>query len=131
MRSRFIVVGMSAFLGLTVLAGCNKTASRTNAQVAAEVQSKIGSDSRVTSNEIGVQAESGVVTLSGNVASDVERTAAAKDAATVDGVKTVINNLAVQQGQNEVAASNPSNQKAGKKPTQIAKSTPTKPDAGL
>jgi hypothetical protein len=131
MRFRFITAGVSALLGLTVLAGCNRTVARTDAQVAVEVQGKIGSDSRITSNEIGVQTESGVVTLSGNVASDVERTSAAKDAATVDGVKTVINNLTVAQGRDEVAASNLANQKEGKKPTQIAKSTPTKLDVGL
>jgi hypothetical protein len=92
---------------------------RSDARVAAEVQSKIGSDSRVTSKEIGVQADSSVVTLSGNVASDVERASAASDAATVDGVKTVVNNLTVQQGQDDVAssASPSSTQKLGKKPT--------------
>ena len=35
-------------LGLTVLAGCNKAPARTDAQVAVEVQNKIGGDSRIT-----------------------------------------------------------------------------------
>ena len=39
----------------------------------------------------------GVVTLSGDVTSDTERAAAASDAATVEGVRTVVNNLQVQQ----------------------------------
>jgi hypothetical protein len=125
MRFRFTAVGVSALVGLTLLAACNKPAARTNAQVAAEVQTKIGGDSRIASNEIGVQAESGVVTLSGNVASDVERASAASDAATVDGVKTVVNNLTVQPGQDDLTASN-ANPKTSKKPAQIAKSTAPK-----
>ena len=118
MRFRFIAVGVSALLTLTVLAGCNKTAARTDAHVAAEVQSKISGDSRITSTEIGVQAESGVITLSGNVGSEAERASAASDAATVDGVKTVVNNLTVQQGPVADAAASSAtaaNQKARKK----------------
>ena len=105
MKFRFIAVGVSALLGLTVLAGCNKAPARTDAQVAAEVQNKIGGDSRITSREIGVQAENGVVTLTGNVTSDTERASAASDAATIDGVKTVVNNLTVLEGEQEVTGS--------------------------
>jgi len=46
-----------------------------------------------------VQANNGVVTLNGNVANDSERGAAANDAGTVNGVKTVVNNLQVQQAE--------------------------------
>ncbi len=51
------------------------------------------------SRTIAVQANNGVVTLNGNVANDSERGAAANDAATVNGVKTVVNNLQVQQAE--------------------------------
>ena len=134
MRFRYITAGVSVLMGLVLLAACNKTAARTDAQVAAAVQSRISSDSRITSSEIGVQADSGVVTLTGSVVSDVERASAAKDAATVDGVKTVVNNLTVQPGQDDVAASKaaPAYQKSDKKPaTQIARATTdAKPGAG-
>ena len=107
---------------LAALSGCNKAPARTDAQVAAEVQNKINSDSGITSREIGVQSANGVVTLSGDVDSEVERVSAASDAATVAGVKTVVNNLVVQQAQAtappsaepSVAASVPS--QPGKKP---------------
>ena len=46
-----------------------------------------------------MQATNGVVTLSGDVTHDAERGAAANDAAAVNGVKTVVNNLQVQQAQ--------------------------------
>jgi len=89
-------------LGLMLLAGCNQKPARTDAQVASDVQSKIYSDAAVESRTIGVQANNGIVTLSGNVNSDGERIAAANDAATINGVKTVVNNLQVQQQQAQV-----------------------------
>ena len=122
MQFRVIAVGVSALLGLTALAGCNKAPARTDAQMAAEVQNKIGGDSRITSREIGVQAENGVITLTGNVTSDAERASAAGDAATIDGVKTVVNNLIVQQGEQEAVGPTPKPTKTA--PSKIAKSVP-------
>ncbi len=85
--------------GLIVLAGCSRKPERTDAQVASDVQNKIYSDAAVQSREISVQAANGVITLSGDVTSDGERNAAANDAAAIDGVRTVVNNLQVQQAQ--------------------------------
>jgi hypothetical protein len=84
---------------LTALTACNKVPVRTDSQTAAEVQARINSDSRIASREIGVQAASGVVTLSGTVGSEAERASAAGDAAMIDGVKTVVNNLTVEEAQ--------------------------------
>ncbi len=81
-------------LALSLSLACSKGAS--DAQVSDQVQSKLASDANIQNKQIGVQSANGVVTLSGSVATDVERTAAANDAATVPGVKTVINNLQVQ-----------------------------------
>jgi hypothetical protein len=90
-----------AFLMLTLIlgifVGCSKKPARTDAQIASDVQSKFYGDPVIESPQIEVQAASGVVTLSGDVTSDTERAAAANDAAAVDGVRTVINNLQVQQ----------------------------------
>ena len=86
-------------LSLAFVAGCSHKVERSDAQIASDVQNKIYSDAGIQSREISVQAASGVVTLSGGVNSDVERNAAANDAGSVDGVKTVINNLQVQQAQ--------------------------------
>jgi hypothetical protein len=76
---------------LALLAGC----SRNDQQVATEVQNKINSDTSFPDKGLSVSASNGVVTLTGNVSSDVARNAAANDAAQVPGVKTVINNLQV------------------------------------
>ncbi len=81
---------------LVVSAGCSQKPSRTDAQVAEEIQNKIYSDSSIQNRQIEVQAANGVVTLSGDVSNDAERALAARDAATVEGVKTVVNNLQVQ-----------------------------------
>jgi BON domain len=80
-----------------VFAGCSKTPARTDAQIVSDVQGKFYTDPAVESRQIQVQAAGGVVTLSGNVASDSERAAAASDAALVAGVRIVVNNLQVQQ----------------------------------
>jgi hypothetical protein len=86
-------------LSLAFLAGCSRKAGRTDAQVASDVQNKIYADPGIQSRQISVQAANGLVTLNGDVNSDVERNAAANDAGSIDGVRTVINNLQVQQAQ--------------------------------
>jgi len=90
---------LTSALGLALLAGCARKVERTDVQVASDVQSKIYSDQNIQSRQIGVHAANGIVTLSGDVSSDAERTTAASDAASVAGVKTVVNNLQVQQVQ--------------------------------
>jgi hypothetical protein len=84
-------------IALVTLAGCARP--RNDAQIASEVQQKIYSDSGIHTRQITVQSNRGVVTLFGSAANNVERFAAAADAATVDGVKTVVNNLEIPQPQ--------------------------------
>jgi BON domain len=100
----FLVLVLALIAGIST--GCTKNplgSSRNDAQIASDVQNKVFSDSNVQSRQISVQSANGVVTLAGNVNSDAERTAAANDAAQIEGVKTVVNNLQVQS-----AASTPS-----------------------
>ena len=79
-------------------AGCSRLGSRTDAQVASDVQNKINGDSNIPDKQLNINANNGTVTLTGNVSSDAARNAAANDAAQVDGVKTVVNNLQVAPG---------------------------------
>jgi BON domain len=96
-------------------ASCSRIGSRTDAQVASDVQNKINGDSSIPDKQLNINANNGVVTLTGTVASDAARNAAANDAAQIDGVKTVVNNLEVAPasaaGQNaqpqEQASNNP------------------------
>lgn len=99
---------MIAVLVLLIGTACNKSAAtRSDAQVASDVQSKIFSDPNVQSRQISVQSANGVVTLSGNVNSDAERTAAAADAGGIEGVKTVVNNLTTQAAQAQPPSAEP------------------------
>jgi hypothetical protein len=92
-----------------IVAGCNRpsTASRSDADVANDVQAKINNDSAITNKGIAVNSTNGTVTLSGNVANETERIAAANDASSVNGVKTVVNNLTVGGAQSPMASSEP------------------------
>ena len=75
--------------------GCSRIGTRPDAQVASDVQNKINGDSNIPDKQLNINANNGVVTLTGTVASDAARNAAANDAAQVEGVKTVVNNLEV------------------------------------
>jgi hypothetical protein len=92
-RRSWYVLTLAAALALGVASGC--TRARNDAQIAGDVQGKISADSNVPTKQITVTSSNGIVTLSGNVGSDMERQAAANDAAQVEGVKTVVNNLQV------------------------------------
>src|SRR4029077_8515627 len=83
-------------VALSLLAvGCSRVGGRTDAQVASDVQNKINVDSNIPDKQLNINANNGIVTLTGTVSSAAARNAAASDAAQVEGVKTVVNNLEV------------------------------------
>ncbi len=92
MKRNFWVVLVSLAL---LAVGCSRIGTRPDAQVASDVQNKINGDSNIPDKQLNINANNGVVTLTGTVASDAARNAAANDAAQVEGVKTVVNNLEV------------------------------------
>ena len=94
MRAKSICVTAVAVLTLGLILGCSRSLS--DAQIASEAQYKVDADSGITAKHVTASANNGVVTLSGTVGSEAERTAAANDAAQVEGVKTVVNNLQVE-----------------------------------
>ena len=73
--------------------GCAKKAD--DAKISSEIQDKFSQDSGLGAKQLSVKADGGVVTLSGTVDNDAQREAAGKQAASIAGVKTVINNLEV------------------------------------
>jgi hypothetical protein len=94
MRSRNTygsIVAILFLLGLPL--GCSH--SRSDAQIASEIQTKITADPNILTKQVTVGSSNGAVTLSGTVASEFERTAAGNDASQVEGVKTVTNDLQV------------------------------------
>lgn len=108
------VVALALAAGLAT--GCKKQqasqepAARTDQQVASDIQAKIQGESALAGQDIQVSVANGVATLSGNVTDDASRALAGNDSGTVDGVKTVVNNLTVQpaqQAQQAAAAPQP------------------------
>lgn len=95
MRAKALLGALLAVV--LVAAGCSRFLSRgkSDTETAQAVMLKIFTDPSVLTKQISVQSNNGVVTLAGNVSSDAERNAAAADAAQVEGVKTVVNNLQV------------------------------------
>lgn len=86
------IILLALLLSLALAVGCNRTP--TDAKLTSDVQSQIQADQAITNkDQIAVQASGGVVTISGTVASDAERSLAGIDAGKVAGVKTVVNNL--------------------------------------
>ena len=73
--------------------GCAKKPD--DAKISSEIQDKFSQDSGLSSKQLAVKADAGVVTISGTVDNDAQRDAAGKQAASIAGVKTVINNLEV------------------------------------
>lgn len=80
---------------LVVGVACTKAAD--DSQITNQIQSKLNEDSGLQGKPITVQTSGGVVTLSGTVDNDAQRTAASRYASAVPGIKEVVNNLQVAQ----------------------------------
>lgn len=75
------------------LGGCHKTID--DATLNNNVQAAISGDSKTNNEPVTVTTHMGVVTLNGNVSDDTVSAVAAQDAAQVQGVKEVVNDLTV------------------------------------
>ena len=83
-------------------AGC-KSAGPDDAALTQSVQAQLSSDRAITGQPIQTAVSAGVVTLSGSVANDAQRTIAARDAAGIQGVKEVVNNISIASAQATIA----------------------------
>ncbi|SPF45475.1 putative Transport-associated protein [Candidatus Sulfotelmatobacter kueseliae] len=108
-------------------AGCAKKPD--DAKISGDIQSKFSQDSGLSTKQLNVQSANGVVTLSGTVDNDAQRDAASRQAASVPGVKEVVNNLVVGAAPAPAATSTSSPEQSAS-----ASSTPpaerSKPSAG-
>lgn len=108
--THFILTGLLAF-AVVLGVGCGKSPApapqastqpaapppANDSQIAAQVQNQLHADAALGNLPIQTQAVNGVVTISGTVNDEAARELAANDAAQVAGVRTVVNNLIVQQ----------------------------------
>ena len=96
-RFGFRALPLALVAAVILIVGCSK--KPTDAQLEANVQKQIAADSALQGQPISVAASNGVVTLTGTVDGPGLRELASNDAAKVSGVKTVVNNLAMANGQ--------------------------------
>jgi hypothetical protein len=68
---------------------------RGDQQILSDIQTKITAESALNGQNIQVTMANGVATLNGKVDNDASRALAAADSASIDGVRTVVNNLVV------------------------------------
>jgi hypothetical protein len=111
MKARFSLSFLSAFLVLVLGAGiaCNQVQSKANkdTQINNAVQSKFSQDSGLQDKQLTVQTADGVVTIAGTVQNQVQRDAASSKAASVDGVKQVINDIQIAPPPDQTASAPP------------------------
>src|SRR5260370_40769970 len=113
--STVLVDRLAAILAGSV--GCARKPD--DAKISSDIKGKCSQDSGLSPKQLSVQASNGVVTLAGFVDNDAQGTAAALQAASVAGVKEVVNNL--QVGSADIAAVQPGAKAAGTRPHQSSK----------
>jgi len=91
---------LAIVLGLGV--GCGKKPD--DAKISSEIQGKFSQDSGLSTKQLTVQTNNGVVTLGGTVDNGAQREAASRQAASVAGVREIVNNLQVGNAPAAVAA---------------------------
>src|SRR5215471_3161538 len=78
-----------------LMAGAACTKALGDNEITSQVQSKFSQDSGLQGKQLTVETSGGIVTLSGTVDNDAQRTAAARYASGVPGIREVVNNLQV------------------------------------
>jgi len=118
MKARFPLSSLTALLLLilAVGAGCNQSKGKPDAQITSDIQSKFSQDSGLQDKQLSVQTASGVVTIAGNVDTQAQRDAASRQAASIEGVKQVINDVQVGSAPAQTAAAPPPVQEAAPAP---------------
>jgi hyperosmotically inducible periplasmic protein len=91
---RKIVIGLACLLLAAFAMACSKGPD--DATITTGVKTKIGANSPALANAVTVTTTEGVVTLTGAVDSDAIKARVEQDAKSVEGVKSVVNNLTVK-----------------------------------
>jgi hypothetical protein len=89
-RFAAVVVAGALFLG-----ACNAFKTTDDRAITTDIQAKLFSDSVLKTRDIRVESQQGVVTLSGTVATELEKAAAERIASQENGVRNVVNYLTV------------------------------------
>lgn len=128
-----LVTGTSAVLAVTTLTGCQmmngheeggRTAGRVldDKQITETVKGKLANQPVYKFTDVGVQTYDGIVQLNGFVATQDQKQMASQIAQRVDGVRQVINNLALKPNANQLTptgSNNPNGNQNGAENNQI------------
>ncbi|MEZ2348503.1 BON domain-containing protein [Terriglobus sp. RCC_193] len=95
MSMRFTKTIALAAVLLAGVSGCKQAAPVDDATLTTQVQQKIAAESGLANEPVQVSTVNGAVTLNGAVSNAAARTLAANDAASVTGVRQVLNNITV------------------------------------
>jgi hypothetical protein len=102
--------------------------ARDDQQIGSDIQAKIAAESALNGQAIQVSVANGVATLNGKVENDASRALAAADGASIDGVRTVVNNLVVAPSQ-AAAKPAPARPAPERRRREVAQATPPPPPA--
>jgi Arc/MetJ family transcription regulator len=94
MRNAFLLAA-SLVLGLALAIGVGCARKADDAKISSDIQGKFSQDSGLSTKQLTVESKDGVVTLGGIVDNAAQRDAASRQAASVAGVREVVNNLQV------------------------------------
>lgn len=92
--ARRLSLGIAAAAAVA-FAALTTACAPSDAGITTQVKAKIEADRNLTSKQMQVDTKKGVVTLSGTAASDAERKRAEELARTTDGVKDVVDTMAI------------------------------------
>ncbi len=93
-----LMLGIILMAGALLFGGCNILklgSSPDDKAITIQIQAKLFDDSVLKMRDIHVASDKGTVTLTGTVDTDLEKAAAERVAGRADGVKSVVNQLAV------------------------------------
>ena len=93
MRKKSLFISSLVLGAMLMGVGCARRLD--DGKMSSDIQTKFSQDSGLSNKQLTVQANNGVVTLSGFVENEAQRDAAGRQAASVSGVKTVVNNLQI------------------------------------
>ena len=95
MRQRNVLIAGIVVSLILSLGACSRTQPPDDKKITDEIQSKLFQDDTLKKEDISVNAQNGVVTLTGHVATEDAKASAEHLAGSADGVKQVVNQLAI------------------------------------
>jgi hyperosmotically inducible protein len=98
--SLFLTVAVADTTGNSTMATSSAEATTSDADIVANVQTKISQDTSLVGANISVSSQQGLVTLSGSVNNSAQVVTAISDAKTVAGVKDIKLDLTIKSSEN-------------------------------